>query len=106
MKRACDVGAGAGAAALSAALPDVLRHATAAVGELRTSSLTPKVYYELYMDVFDVLTFLEAHFAALQRAGVPLARVYEAVQLTGNVLPRVSARARARQRKRGRARRK
>jgi hypothetical protein len=70
MKRACDVsGSGSGAsavAALSAALPDVLRHATLLVGELRTGSLTPKVYYELYMDVFDALTFLETHFSALQ----------------------------------------
>lgn len=89
MKRACDLGAGTSAVALSASLPEVLRHATAVVGELRTSSLTPKVYYELYMDVFDVLTFLEGHFSTLHRSGVPLARVYEAVQLTANVLPRV-----------------
>ena len=100
MKRAADSGgsgssvaaaaaaAASGAAGVGGSLADVLRHATLLCSELRTSSLTPKVYYELYMDVFDALGFLDVHFAALARGGLPLARLYEAVQLTGNVLPR------------------
>jgi vacuolar protein sorting-associated protein 35 len=70
-------------------LQEALKHATLMVAELRTGYLTPKVYYELYMEVFDGLGFLELYFMTLHRAGVPLARVYEAVQLTGNVLPRL-----------------
>lgn len=69
-------------------LQDALQNATLMVSELRTPHLTPKVYYELYMEVFDQLGFLEMYFSSLQRSGMHLSRVYEAVQLTGNVLPR------------------
>jgi hypothetical protein len=70
-------------------LKDLLRHAAVMLGELRTGSLTPKAYYELYMSVFDHLGTLEAFFSAAVRAGTPAADLYEAVQHAGNVLPRL-----------------
>ena len=70
-------------------LKETLKHAAIMVSELRTPYLTPKVYYELYMDVFDQLGSLEMYFMQLQRAGTPVARIYELVQHTGNVLTRL-----------------
>ena len=61
MKRATDGAAAApGSSAGGGTLADVLRHATLLCSELRTSNLTPKVYYELYMEVFDQLGESEA----------------------------------------------
>jgi len=58
------------------------------VSELRTSSLGPKQYYELYMSVFDALRYLSVHL----REGHPvnhLADLYELVQYAGNIIPRL-----------------
>ena len=40
-------------------LREALRYSAAMLGELRTSSLTPQKYFELYMQVFDELRHLE-----------------------------------------------
>lgn len=58
------------------------------VSELRTSSLGPKQYYELYMSVFDALRYLSVHL----RENHPvnhLADLYELVQYAGNIIPRL-----------------
>ncbi|OTB06574.1 hypothetical protein M426DRAFT_112711 [Hypoxylon sp. CI-4A] len=58
------------------------------VAELRTSSLGPKQYYELYMSVFDALRYLSMHL----RENHPhnhLADLYELVQYAGNIIPRL-----------------
>lgn len=58
------------------------------VAELRTSSLGPKQYYELYMAVFDALRYLSMHL----RENHPhnhLADLYELVQYAGNIIPRL-----------------
>lgn len=58
------------------------------VSELRTSSLGPKQYYELYMAVFDALR----HLALYLRENHPvnhLADLYELVQYAGNIIPRL-----------------
>ncbi|KFH42834.1 Vacuolar protein sorting-associated protein-like protein [Hapsidospora chrysogenum ATCC 11550] len=58
------------------------------VAELRTSSLGPKQYYELYMSVFDALRYLSVHL----RENHPvnhLADLYELVQYAGNIIPRL-----------------
>lgn len=58
------------------------------VSELRTSSLGPKQYYELYMSVFDALRYLSVHL----RENHPvnhLADLYELVQYAGNIVPRL-----------------
>ncbi|KAK9768718.1 retromer complex subunit Vps35 [Basidiobolus ranarum] len=71
-------------------LMDALKHCSTMLAELRTSSLTPKNYYELYMAIFDSLrhltTFLyEAHTSNRHH----LADLYELVQYAGNIIPRL-----------------
>jgi hypothetical protein len=61
-------------------------HSSTLVSELRTSSLGPKQYYELYMAVFDALR----HLAVYLRENHPvnhLADLYELVQYAGNIIP-------------------
>lgn len=65
-----------------------MRHSSTLVSELRTSSLGPKQYYELYMSVFDALRYLSVHL----RENHPvnhLADLYELVQYAGNIIPRM-----------------
>ncbi|OTA54367.1 vacuolar protein sorting-associated protein 35 [Hypoxylon sp. EC38] len=69
-------------------LMDALKCCSTLVAELRTSSLGPKQYYELYMAVFDALRFLSMHL----RENHPhnhLADLYELVQYAGNIIPRL-----------------
>lgn len=66
-----------------------LNHATEMLRELRTSLLSPKNYYELYMKVLDEMHELEEFFIALHRKGTPVIEVYEQVQACGNILPRL-----------------
>src|SRR5690606_24267134 len=69
-------------------LMDALKCSSTLVSELRTSSLSPKQYYELYMAVFDALR----HLAAYLRESHPrnhLADLYELVQYAGNIIPRL-----------------
>jgi vacuolar protein sorting-associated protein 35 len=58
------------------------------VSELRTPTLGPKQYYELYMAVFDALR----HLSEYLRDSHPvnhLADLYELVQYAGNIIPRL-----------------
>ncbi|KAH6634956.1 vacuolar protein sorting-associated protein 35 [Chaetomium sp. MPI-SDFR-AT-0129] len=69
-------------------LMDALKCCSTLVSELRTSSLGPKQYYELYMAVFDALRYLSVHL----RENHPvnhLADLYELVQYAGNIIPRL-----------------
>ncbi|PPJ51447.1 hypothetical protein CBER1_09163 [Cercospora berteroae] len=69
-------------------LMDALKCASTLVSELRTSSLGPKQYYELYMSVFDALR----HLSVYLRDSHPvnhLADLYELVQYAGNIVPRL-----------------
>ncbi|EIN13275.1 vacuolar protein sorting-associated protein 35 [Punctularia strigosozonata HHB-11173 SS5] len=71
-------------------LMDALKSASLMLAELRTSSLSPKQYYELYMAVFDALRHLsnylyEAHMSSKHH----LADLYELVQYAGNIIPRL-----------------
>ncbi|KAF2747387.1 vacuolar protein sorting-associated protein 35 [Sporormia fimetaria CBS 119925] len=69
-------------------LMDALKCSSTLVSELRTSSLGPKQYYELYMAVFDALR----HLAIYLRENHPvnhLADLYELVQYAGNIIPRL-----------------
>lgn len=64
------------------------RGSSTLVSELRTSSLGPKQYYELYMAVFDAMRYLSVHL----RENHPvnhLADLYELVQYAGNIVPRL-----------------
>lgn len=67
---------------------DVYAYSSTLVSELRTSSLGPKQYYELYMSVFDALR----HLSVYLRDSHPvnhLADLYELVQYAGNIVPRL-----------------
>lgn len=69
-------------------LMDALKHASLLLTELRTSQLTPKQYYELYMMVFDSLNLL-ANFLKDNHPHHHLADLYELVQYAGNIVPRL-----------------
>ncbi|RLN56379.1 hypothetical protein BBJ28_00013184 [Nothophytophthora sp. Chile5] len=69
--------------------PAVLKHAAEVLRELRTSLLSPKNYYQLYMQVLDELRHLESYAEEQQQAGAPMRALYEQVQSSGNVLPRL-----------------
>lgn len=72
---------------LSRTLILILRRSTL-VSELRTPTLGPKQYYELYMAVFDALR----HLTEYLRESHPvnhLADLYELVQYAGNIIPRL-----------------
>lgn len=69
-------------------MPANILSSSTLVSELRTSSLGPKQYYELYMSVFDALRYLSVHL----RENHPvnhLADLYELVQYAGNIVPRL-----------------
>ncbi|KAI2378655.1 retromer complex subunit Vps35, partial [Ophidiomyces ophidiicola] len=69
-------------------LMDALKCASTLISELRTPSLPPKQYYELYMAVFDALR----HLSDYLRDSHPvnhLADLYELVQYAGNIIPRL-----------------
>ncbi|KAG5932540.1 hypothetical protein E4U53_001286 [Claviceps sorghi] len=69
-------------------LMDALKCCSTLVSELRTSSLGPKQYYELYMSVFDALRYLSVHLRESHPVN-HLADLYELVQYAGNIIPRL-----------------
>lgn len=71
-------------------LMDALKSASTMLAELRTSSLSPKQYYELYMAVFDALRHLSNYlYEAHTQSRHHLADLYELVQYAGNIIPRL-----------------
>ncbi|KAI9510629.1 vacuolar protein sorting-associated protein 35 [Russula earlei] len=71
-------------------LMDALKSASLMLAELRTSSLSPKQYYELYMAVFDALRHLSNYlYEAHTNGRHHLADLYELVQYAGNIVPRL-----------------
>ncbi|KAI0932973.1 hypothetical protein AcW1_000069 [Taiwanofungus camphoratus] len=71
-------------------LMDALKSASLMLAELRTSSLSPKQYYELYMAVFDSLRHLSNYlYDAHTQGRHHLADLYELVQYAGNIVPRL-----------------
>ncbi|KAH9982074.1 vacuolar protein sorting-associated protein 35 [Lactifluus volemus] len=71
-------------------LMDALKSASLMLAELRTSSLSPKQYYELYMAVFDALRYLSNYLYDAHTTGRHhLADLYELVQYAGNIVPRL-----------------
>ena len=69
---------------------DALKAASTMLAELRTSSLSPKQYYELYMAVFDALRHLSSYlYDAHVQDKHHLADLYELVQYAGNIVPRL-----------------
>ncbi|KAJ1939218.1 retromer complex subunit Vps35, partial [Linderina pennispora] len=71
-------------------LLDGLKHCSTMLNELRTSSLTPKNYYELYLATFDALQYLTGALREAHQSGKNhLADLYELVQYAGNIVPRL-----------------
>ncbi|UZJ53025.1 hypothetical protein CBS101457_002345 [Exobasidium rhododendri] len=71
-------------------LMDALKSASTMLSELRTSSLSPKNYYKLYMAVFDALRHLSIYLYDAHTTGKHhLADLYELVQYCGNIVPRL-----------------
>ncbi|CAD7059986.1 unnamed protein product [Tilletia caries] len=71
-------------------LMDALKAASLMLSELRTSALTPKSYYELYMAAFDALRHLSIYLYDAHTSGRHhLADLYELVQYAGNIVPRL-----------------
>ncbi|KAF8760798.1 Vacuolar protein sorting-associated protein 35 [Rhizoctonia solani] len=71
-------------------LMDALKSASTMLAELRTSSLSPKMYYELYMAVFDALRHVSNYLLDAHTSGRHhLADLYELVQYAGNIVPRL-----------------
>ncbi|SGZ58028.1 CIC11C00000000615 [Sungouiella intermedia] len=77
-------------------LLQALKHCSNFLNELRTSQLTPKEYYELYIAVYDSLESLSAYLLQsyklkqLKSKDVPfLTDLYELVQYSGNIVPRL-----------------
>ncbi|KAG0254996.1 Vacuolar protein sorting-associated protein 35, partial [Mortierella polycephala] len=61
-------------------LMDGLKHCSTMLSELRTSSLTPKNYYELYMAIFDALRHVSIYLKEAHQSGRHhLADLYELV---------------------------
>lgn len=80
-------------------LLQALKHCANFLNELRTSNLSPKQYYEIYMIVFDNLEILSTNLLASYKSKQKnrpaggyspfLADLYELVQYSGNVIPRL-----------------
>ena len=70
-------------------MKEALRFGKEMLKELKTSDLTPRNYYDLYMKVLDELRYLEEFFMGLQRNGTAVSELYEQVQSCGMVLPRL-----------------
>ncbi|KAH8064707.1 hypothetical protein JL722_1587 [Aureococcus anophagefferens] len=70
-------------------LKGALQHASDMLRELRTSLLTPRNYYELYMKVLDELHHLDDFFSGLCASGTQASELYEKAQACGDVLPRL-----------------
>lgn len=68
---------------------DALRYASNMLCELRTSMLSPKNYYELYMLIFQEMQRLHSFFNEPSRHGRKMIDLYESVQHAGSILPRL-----------------
>eukprot|EP01132_Coremiostelium_polycephalum_P005687 gene5687-7077_t len=69
-------------------LMDALKYASNIINELRTSLLSPKTYYALYLVAFDYLQHLNTYLYE-EKHGKRMIELYEVVQHAGNVLPRL-----------------
>ena len=70
-------------------LMEGLKHASKMLCELRTSLLSPKSYYELYMAISDELRHLELYLVDEFQKGKKVSDLYELVQYAGNIIPRL-----------------
>lgn len=70
-------------------LMEAISQARQMLSELKTQLLSPKSYYELYMAVTHELSYLELHLLDEFEKGRKLPDLYEHVQYTGDIVPRL-----------------
>ncbi|KAL9537345.1 hypothetical protein MBANPS3_011859 [Mucor bainieri] len=71
-------------------LMDGIKHCSNMLGELRTSLLSPKSYYELYISIFDAMRHLIDYLLESHQAGKHhLGDLYELVQYASSIVPRL-----------------
>ncbi|ORM39400.1 Vacuolar protein sorting-associated protein 35B [Babesia sp. Xinjiang] len=70
-------------------LGEALKRGINVISELRTSSLTPTNYYELYMKVFNELQMLSDFMGNDEKRGMKLKQLYETVQQSSFIIPRL-----------------
>ncbi|KAF1800361.1 vacuolar protein sorting-associated protein 35 [Mucor lusitanicus] len=71
-------------------LMDGIKHCSNMLGELRTSLLSPKSYYELYISIFDAMRHLIDYLLEAHQAGKHhLGDLYELVQYASSIVPRL-----------------
>ena len=68
---------------------DALKFAAAMLATLATPNLSPKMYYELYSTNFDQMRFIEDYFLEEWKKGGSIFDLYELVQHTNEILPRL-----------------
>ncbi|KJH51292.1 vacuolar protein sorting-associated protein 35 [Dictyocaulus viviparus] len=69
---------------------DALKHASQFLSELKTSELSPKFYYRLYMDAVSELQHLESFLVDEHERGErKIEKLYEFVQYAGSIIPRL-----------------
>ena len=68
---------------------DALKYAQQMLATLATAALSPQMYYDLYNSCFDQLRFLEDYFLDEWKKGSSIFDLYELVQHTNQILPRL-----------------
>ena len=66
-----------------------LKNASELLSELKTSLLTPKNYYQLYITINEELIYLQNYFKEEIKKGRRLKELYEAVQQSISIIPRI-----------------
>ncbi|KAG5448184.1 Vacuolar protein sorting-associated protein 35 [Clonorchis sinensis] len=70
-------------------LVGAIHHCADMLREMRTSALSPKSYYELYIVVTEKLRLLESTLIEEHKNGKKLSNLYETIQYVANIIPRL-----------------
>jgi vacuolar protein sorting-associated protein 35 len=70
-------------------LRQCLKETSIMLGELKTSLLTPRYYYQIYTTIFDEMQYLEQYFKEEYRRGRKLKYLYDSVQQASSIIPRL-----------------
>ncbi|KAJ6244053.1 vacuolar sorting protein [Anaeramoeba flamelloides] len=70
-------------------IPAALKNASQMLDGLRTSALSPKNYYDLYMQVSDELRYLEFFLQEDIKSGKSASKLYKEVQFVEAIVPRL-----------------
>jgi vacuolar protein sorting-associated protein 35 len=70
-------------------LRQCLKETSIMLGELKTSLLTPRYYYQIYTTIFDDMQYLEQYFKEEYRRGRKLKYLYDSVQQANSIIPRL-----------------